>query len=182
MAYKSRPSNETAGLRNKPPTCVYTVPDVISKTLYTIVTFLDNQNHVTSPAMAQIVARQPVWITLRIRWFTTESDLRRPLRDFRSARVRKTMQGEPMNILTYDEWTDVRVMRHSTRACIACQITDVVSRTDCPLLVVLTWTPVIDIKASAQCKLPSCDIENHTHHKGKNGKWDDDSTLEATLC
>ena len=54
--------------------------------------------------------------------------------------------------------------------------------TDGLLLVVSMWTPVIDIKAPAQSQLPSYHIGNHTNHKGKSGKRDDDSTLEATLC
>ena len=49
-----------------------------------------NQNHATSAAIAQIVARVAVWMTLRTRYLTTESDFCIPLRAFRSARTRKT--------------------------------------------------------------------------------------------
>ena len=75
-------------------------------------------------------------------------------------------------------------MRHSTRACIACQITDVIfpAASDGLLFVASMSTPVIDITASAQCQLPSDHIGDHTNRKSKSGKRDDDSTLEATLC
>ena len=49
-----------------------------------------NQNQDTSAAIAQIVASAAVWMTLRMRYFTTESDFWMPLRAFRSARTRKT--------------------------------------------------------------------------------------------
>jgi hypothetical protein len=49
-----------------------------------------NQNHDTSDAIDQIVASAAVWMTWRTRYLTTESDLCKPLRAFRSARTRKT--------------------------------------------------------------------------------------------
>lgn len=51
-----------------------------------------NQNHDMHAAIAQIVARAPVWMTLRTSSLTTKFDVWIPLRDFRSARVRKTIE------------------------------------------------------------------------------------------
>ena len=51
-----------------------------------------NQNHEMSAAIDQIVASAAIWMTLRMRYLTTESDLFIPLRAFRSARTRKTTE------------------------------------------------------------------------------------------
>ena len=46
-------------------TCVYIGPAVTVKSVYADV--LGKKNHVANPAIVQRVARNPIWMTLRIR-------------------------------------------------------------------------------------------------------------------
>jgi hypothetical protein len=70
---------------------VYTEPDVASKILKT--RLRGKSIAVASPAIAQVVARAPVWMAPRTKKFATLSDFRKPLRDFRRVRTRKTIPG-----------------------------------------------------------------------------------------
>jgi hypothetical protein len=62
---KVLPLNGTVGPKEDLLTCVYTVPDVMSKILKAI-TF-GKRNHVIEAEKAQRVARQPVWMAPRTR-------------------------------------------------------------------------------------------------------------------
>jgi hypothetical protein len=84
-----------------------------------------NQNHDTSAAIDQIVASAAVWMTLRMRYLTTESDLCIPLRAFRSARTRKTTKVSHGVYITRRRKCGLHDMRHSATVCDEYQITDV---------------------------------------------------------
>jgi hypothetical protein len=97
------------------------------------------QNHATSDEMAQIVANPPVCMTLRARFFTNMSDLWIPLRDFRSARERKTTKVRQYST-SLEEECDLHVIRHSARACDVYQTTVVPYLYEWELQIMLNWT------------------------------------------
>jgi len=77
----------------------------MSKMVKTV--YFGNKNHVAIPASDHTTAKNPSWMMRRVKYRTRLSDLLKPLRDFRSARMRKAE------------------MRNSEIACNTCQTTDV---------------------------------------------------------
>lgn len=105
-----------------------------------------NKNHDTSAAIDQIVASAAVWMMLRTRYLTTESDLFMPLRAFRSARTRKTTKVGHGAYIIEEEKCDLHDMRNSAIVCDTYHTTDVAYLYDWGLWIMSIGGRVFSIK------------------------------------
>jgi hypothetical protein len=132
--------------------------------------------------MAQIFARTPIWMTLRTMSLTIKSDLRKPLRVFRSARTSKTVKvkqcvyntrGRQMRLTRYEALRyDLRCVPDNRR--MKYKRLGTSNNVNCNLSV--------QGRKYALRGPRTGHYVDHTEYKGKERKKHGNERLDATLC